>query len=73
MSEVLDGDAEGARQAEVCEFEQALPVDEQILGFQVAMQHFVSMALLYSVEQLVQIFLQSRQSVSLRRRECHLP
>ena len=49
MREVLDGDAEGTSETEICKFEQTLSVDQQVLGLEVAMKDFVSMALFNSI------------------------
>ena len=53
VREVLHWDAKGASQTEISQFQKALAIDEQILRLQISMQHLVSMALLYSIQQLV--------------------
>ena len=48
-----EGDAEGAGEAEVGEFEVAFFVDEEVLGFQVAVQDAVGVAVASAEEELV--------------------
>jgi len=50
-------DAEGAREAEVGEFEVAFFVDEEVLGFEVAVEDAVGVAVAGSLEELVGEFL----------------
>ena len=47
-----EGDAEGAGEAEVGEFEVAGGVDEEVLGLQVAVQDAVGVAVVDSGEEL---------------------
>lgn len=54
------GDAEGAREPEVGEFEVAGAVDEEVLGFQVAVEDAVGVAVAYAEEELVGEFLDLR-------------
>mmetsp|Transcript_5011 Transcript_5011/g.8544 ORF Transcript_5011/g.8544 Transcript_5011/m.8544 type:complete len:261 (-) Transcript_5011:25-807(-) len=53
VGEVLHGDAESSSQAEVSQLEHSLPVDEQVLGLEVSVQHLVLVALGDSIKQLV--------------------
>ena len=55
-----EGHAEGPREPEVGEFEVAFFVDEEVLGFEVAVQHAVGVAVARSFEQLVGEFLDLR-------------
>ena len=47
-----EGDAEGAREPEVGEFEVAVAVDEKVLGFEVAVQDAVGVAVFHALEEL---------------------
>jgi hypothetical protein len=49
-----DGDAKRPCQAKVGQLQLAFPVDEQVLRFQVAVQHAVVVAVRHACEQLVQ-------------------
>lgn len=53
VREGIDGNTEGSREAEVCEFELAFGVDEEVLGFEVAVQDAVVVAEGDAVEELV--------------------
>jgi len=53
VGEGVDGDAEGAGEAEVGEFELAFVVDEEVLGFEVAVEDAVFMAEGDALEELV--------------------
>jgi len=53
-----DGHAEGPRQAEVCQFDLPLGVDEQVLGLQVSMQNPVRVTEGQALQQLEQVALQ---------------
>ena len=53
VGEGVDGDAEGAGEAKIAEFELTLGVDEQVLGFKVAVQDPVLVAEVDALEQLV--------------------
>ena len=53
MGEVLDRNTEGSSQAEISQFEQAFPINQQILRLQVSMEHLVPMAFLYAIQELV--------------------
>ena len=66
VSEVLDRDAEGASETEICQLQQTFSVDEQVLRLEVSMEHFVPMTLLYSVQELIQVFLQGVEQRGLR-------
>jgi len=52
-----EGDAEGAGEAEVGEFKIAFFVDEEVLGFEVAVQDAVGVAVAGAEEELVGEFL----------------
>lgn len=54
VGKVLHGDSEGTCQPEIGQLEDSLPVDEEVLGLQVPVQHLVLMALLNAVQQLEQ-------------------
>ena len=53
VGEGVDGDAKGAGEAEVSEFELALGVDEEVLGFEVAVQDAVVVAECDALQELV--------------------
>ena len=53
VEKVFTGIPNATGETEICEFELALGVDEQILGFKVAMQDAVIVAECYSLEELV--------------------
>lgn len=52
-----EGDAEGTREAEVGEFEVAFFVDEEVLGFEVAVEDAVGVAVADAFDELVGEFL----------------
>ena len=52
VAESVDGDAEGAREAEIREFQLPLVVDEQVLGLEVAVQDAVFVAEGYAAQEL---------------------
>ena len=62
MSEILDGNSKGTRQAEIRQLEQAFSINQQILRLQVTMEYFMSMALLDTIKKLVQVFLEKSNS-----------
>jgi len=55
VSEVLDRDTEGACQTKVCKLQDAFAVDQEVLGLQISVEHFVLVALGDAVQELVQI------------------
>ena len=54
VREVLYRNTEGTGQTEIGELQHVLPVDQQVLWFQVSVQHLVLVALRCSVQELVQ-------------------
>ena len=59
-----DGDAERSGEAEVCEFDGAVSVDEEVLRLQVAVQHAVRVAVGDARQELVQVALQTHRLCS---------
>lgn len=53
VGEGVDGDAEGARQPKVAELERALPVDKQVLRFQISVEDSILVAEVDAPQQLV--------------------
>ena len=68
MSKVLNGNAEGARQAEIGQLQKSLSVNEQVLRLQITMEHFVPMTFLYAIQQLVQVFLDKTYMLGMNYR-----
>jgi hypothetical protein len=54
VGEILHGDSEGPSQTEVSQLEDSLSVDENVLGFEVSVEHFVLVTFACAVEQLVE-------------------
>lgn len=52
-----DGDAEGASQPKVCELDHALGIDQQVLGFEIAVKHTVLVAVFEAAKQLIHVAL----------------
>ena len=70
MSVRADGDAESTREAEVCQLEAALFVDQQVLGLQVPVQHAMGVAVCNTGHQLVKVRLQQWTEPSGEARDC---
>lgn len=60
-----EGDAKGAREAEIGKFEVAVAVDEEVLGFQVAVEDAVGVAVSDAGEELGGEFFDLRSSSSV--------
>jgi len=54
MCESFDGQAEGSSKSKVSDFECSLPVNEQILRFEVSMDDSTSMAIVNAIAELVE-------------------
>ena len=53
VGEGVDWDTEGSRETEICKFENALVVDEEVLGFEIAVEDSIRMTEVYTLEELV--------------------
>lgn len=57
MSVDPDRDPKGSSQAKVCQFDDALVVNEEVLGLEISVKHTTTVTEVYSLQDLVQVAL----------------
>jgi hypothetical protein len=61
-------DTKRSREAKVCQLEITVTVDEEVLGFEIAVEHAAAVEVVDTLDELVREFLMTTTQLSVRRR-----